>query len=81
MTNSAGQEISTTTSKEFQSFIRIGLQSIERLGRVLFDEQEQMLPNGDVWEELDENDKSFWISSAASIMQELQKIVEEQTKK
>jgi len=64
-------------SEEFDRFFSRAFESIERLARTLFEKQEQMLPNGDVWEELDAQDKAFWISSATSIVEELKHIVED----
>jgi len=63
--------------KELDEVFSLALQSIERLARVLFDQQEQMLPNGEVWEELSEEDRAYWISSATSVIDELKRIVEE----
>ena len=63
--------------KELDEVFSLALQSIERLARVLFDQQEQMLPNGEVWEELSEEDREYWISSATSVIDELKRIVEE----
>jgi hypothetical protein len=79
MTNQDRNE-SDKAGNGFGGLISIGLQSVDRLGRVLFDKQEQMLPNGDVWDELSEEDRMFWISSATSVITELQEILKEKTR-
>jgi hypothetical protein len=67
----------TKQRREFDRIFDLAFQSIERLARVLFDKQEQMLPNGDIWEELSESDRAFWITSATSIIDELKRVAEE----
>ena len=76
MTHQVGNE-SGKAGDGFEALIGVGLQSIDRLGRVLFDRQEQMLPNGEVWDELSHEDKLFWILSATSVVDELQRILKE----
>jgi hypothetical protein len=66
--------------QEFDVFFGLAFESVERLARVLFDRQEQMLPNGDIWEELEPKDRDFWISSATSVIDELKRIAEEKIK-
>ncbi|QGM45482.1 hypothetical protein [Methylocystis heyeri] len=67
-------------SDEFGKFFGLAFESVERLARVLFDKQEQMLPNGDVWEELEPQDRIFWISSATTVIEELERIAAEQSR-
>ena len=76
MTDQVGNQ-SGNAGDGFEALIGIGLRSTDRLGRVLFNRQEQMLPNGEVWEELSHEDKTFWISSATSVVEELQRILKE----
>ena len=78
MTNQDRNE-SDKAGNGFGGLISIGLQSVDRLGRVLFDKQEQVLPNGDVWDELSEEDRMFWISTT-SVITELQEILKEKTR-
>jgi len=61
--------------KQFDIFFSLASEEIERLAQALFNKQEQMLPNGDVWADLSNEDKNFWISSADSIVSELKKII------
>jgi hypothetical protein len=70
----ANKNMTDVRSDEFDSFFRLAFESVERLARVLFEKQEQILPNGDVWDELEPQDKNFWIASATSIIEELQRI-------
>ena len=66
MTEKVGRVVNTA-SDEVERVLEIGFQSADRLGRALFEKQEQMLPNGDVWEELSEADRSYWIVSTTTI--------------
>lgn len=59
-----------TNSGEVERVLKIGFRSVDKLGRALFEKQEQMLPNDEVWEELSEADRTFWIVSATTILQE-----------
>jgi hypothetical protein len=61
--------------KQFDIFFSLASEEIERLAQALFNKQEEMLPNGDVWADLSNEDKNFWISSADSIISELKKII------
>ena len=76
MTEKVGQVINAA-SDEVERVLNIGLLSVDKLGRTLFEKQEQMLPNGDVWEELSEADRSYWIVSVTTILQELRKVAVE----
>jgi len=38
--------------KQFDIFFSLASEEIERLAQALFNKQEQMLPNGDVWADL-----------------------------
>jgi hypothetical protein len=61
--------------KQFDIFFSLASEEIERLAQALFNKQEQMLPNGDVWADLSDEDKNFWISSADSVISELKKVI------
>jgi hypothetical protein len=61
--------------KQFDIFFSLASEEIERLAQALFNKQEEMLPNGDVWADLSNEDKKFWISSVDSIISELKKII------
>lgn len=80
MTEKLGRVVKTA-SDEVERVLKIGFQSVDRLGRALFEKQERMLPNDEVWEELSEADRSYWIVSATTILRELRKIAEEQGRK
>jgi hypothetical protein len=77
MTEKVGHVVKTS-SGAVERVLKIGFQSVDRLGRALFEKQEQMLPNDEVWEELSEADRTFWIVSATTILRELRKIAKEQ---
>jgi hypothetical protein len=47
---------------------------INLLAEALFDEQERMLPEGESWSDLSENDKSFWRNSALAVVHRLREM-------
>ena len=45
---------------------------LELLGRVLFEYRENMMAEGEVWDRLDDCNRSFWIDSVKLVLQAIQ---------
>jgi hypothetical protein len=52
-----------------------------RLGRALFEAQERMMPEGEIWDDLSDGDKSFWFNSVGYVLHELKNLVTERAGK
>lgn len=73
-----GSRVTNISRDEIDRVLAVGFAAESKLGRALFEKQERMLPEGEVWDELDDADRSFWISSAREVIQELKRIAYKQ---
>jgi hypothetical protein len=49
-------------------------EELVKLARTLFEVQERLLPDGQVWDDLSSGDREFWISSVEVVVREYQKL-------